>query len=148
MTAIVESIEIARSPEEVFSYVTDFSHFHEWQAGVVSAHLEGGAPLAVGSKAAVTRRVGRRELARTEEVTELDPPRSWTVRGRGGPLTATARGTIEPLAAGERSRVTVALEFEGRGIGSLLVPLLVRPKARKELPSNQERLKAVLERPA
>jgi uncharacterized protein YndB with AHSA1/START domain len=42
MTAIVESIEIARRPEEVFSYMTDFSHFHEWHAGVVSARLEGG----------------------------------------------------------------------------------------------------------
>jgi carbon monoxide dehydrogenase subunit G len=146
MTAIVENIEIDRRPEEVFSYATDFSRFHEWQAGVLSARLEGGAPLAVGSKAAVTRRVGLRELARTEEVTELAPPRSWTIRGRGGPLTATATGTIEPLAGGERSRLTIGLDFEGRGIGKLLVPL-VRRRARKELPSNQGRLKALLERP-
>jgi carbon monoxide dehydrogenase subunit G len=146
MTAVVESIEIARRPEAVFSYATDFSHFSDWQAGVVSARLEDGAPLAVGSQAAVTRRVGGRELSRTEEVVEFAPPRSWTVRGRGGPLTATARGTIKSLAGGERSGLTIGLDFEGRGIGKLLVPL-VRRQARKELRRNQRRLKAVLERP-
>ena len=31
MAPIVESIEISRSPEDVFSYVTDPSHLPEWQ---------------------------------------------------------------------------------------------------------------------
>jgi len=42
MAAIVESIEIRRRPEHVFSYLTDPSRFAEWQEGVVSARLEGG----------------------------------------------------------------------------------------------------------
>ena len=46
MTAVVDSIEIARPPKEVFSYATDFAHFPDWQAGVVSAHTEGRRPLA------------------------------------------------------------------------------------------------------
>jgi uncharacterized protein YndB with AHSA1/START domain len=113
MHAIVESIDISRPPEDVFSYATDFAHFPEWQGGALAARREGDAPLAVGSKAVVNRRVGPRKSARTEEISELNPPRSWAVRGVGGPLTATARGTIEPLNDGERSRVTIALEFEG-----------------------------------
>ena len=36
MAAIVESIDISRRPEDVFSYVTDPSHFPEWQDSVVS----------------------------------------------------------------------------------------------------------------
>lgn len=36
MAPIVRSIEIARRPEDVFSYATDFSRFPEWQEGVVS----------------------------------------------------------------------------------------------------------------
>jgi uncharacterized protein YndB with AHSA1/START domain len=145
MPTIVESIEIARRPEEVFSYATDFSHFPEWQGGVVSVRRDDDAPLGVGSTAAVTRRAGPRELARTEQITELSPPRSWAVRGVGGSLTAIARGTIEPLDGGERSRVTIALDFEARGIGKLLVPL-VRRQARKQLPKNERQLKEVLER--
>jgi uncharacterized protein YndB with AHSA1/START domain len=148
MAAIVESIEISRRPEDVFSYATDFSHFPEWQGGVVSARREGDAPLGVGSRAVVTRRVGPRKLRRTEEITELTPPWTWAVRGVGGPLIAIAKGTIEPLEGGRRSRVTIALEFEGHGIGRLLVPLVVRRQARRQLPRNEEKLKELLERGA
>ncbi len=146
MAEIVESIEISRRPEEVFSYATDFSRFPEWQGGVVSARPRGDAPLAVGSRAVVTRRAGPRQLARIEEITELRPPRTWAVRGVGGPVIATAKGTIEPLDRGERSRVTIALGFEGHGIGRLLVPLVLRRQARRQLPQNEQRLKEVLER--
>jgi uncharacterized protein YndB with AHSA1/START domain len=146
MAALEESTDISRRPEDVFAYATDFSHFPEWQDGVVSVRGEGDAPAAVGSKAAVTRRAGPREFPRTEEITELDPPRSWAVRGVGGPVTAIAKGTIEPLDGGKRSRVTIALEFEGHGVGRLLVPLVVRREARKQLPKNARRLKELLER--
>ena len=146
MAEIVESIDISRRPGDVFSYAADFSHFPEWQGGVVSVRREGDGPLAVGSRAAVIRQAGPRELARTEEITELNPPRTWTVHGGGGPLIAIAKVTIEPLDAGQRSRVTIALDFKGHGIGRLLLPLVIRRQARKQLPQNQQRLKEVLER--
>jgi len=76
---------------------------------------------------------------------ELNPPRTWAVRGVGGPLTAIAKGTIEPLDDGKRSRITIALDFEAHGIGKLLVPL-VRRQARKQLPKNEQELKEMLER--
>jgi hypothetical protein len=79
---------------------------------------------------------------------ELNPPRSWAVRGVGGSLTAIAKGAIEPLDGGKRSRVTIALEFEGHGIGKLLVPLVSR-QARRQLPRNELTLEEILEqRPA
>jgi uncharacterized protein YndB with AHSA1/START domain len=144
MTAIAKSIEISRRPADVFLYATDFSHFPEWQWGVVSAWVEGDPAPRPGSRAVVTRRAGPRTLARTEEITELNPPRTWAVRGSGGPLIATAEGTIEPINDGERSRVTIALDFEAHGIGKLLLPL-VRRQARKQLPKNEQRLKENLE---
>jgi uncharacterized protein YndB with AHSA1/START domain len=147
MAAIVESIEIARRPEEVFSYTTDFAHFPEWQAGVTSVRRESDAPLRVGSRAAVTRTAGPRKLPRTEEITAFDPPRSWTVRGVGGPLNAIAKGMIEPINNGERSRVTIALEFEAHGVGKSLLPL-VRRQAQRQLPRNEQKLKELLERGA
>jgi uncharacterized protein YndB with AHSA1/START domain len=148
MAPIVESIEISRSPEDVFSYVTDPSRLPEWQESVVSVRREDDAPIAVGSRAVVTRRVGRREQAMTAELAELNPPSSWAVRGIDGPVRGMVTGTIEPLGEGERSRVTIALDFEGHGIGKLLVPLVVRRQARLEMPKNQQRLKELLERGA
>jgi len=93
----------------------------------------------------VTRRVGPRERAMTMELTELNRPSSWAVRGIDGPVRGIVKGTIEPLGDGDRSRVTIALDFEGHGIGRLLVPLIVRRQARTEMPGNLQRLKARLE---
>jgi hypothetical protein len=66
----------------------------------------------------------------------------------GLPVIAIAKGTIEPLDNGKRSRVTIGLEFEGHGIGRLLVPLVIRRQARRQLPRNEQQLKEVLERGA
>jgi len=33
----------------------------------------------------------------------------------------------------DRSRLTIAVDFEGHGIGELLVPLFIRREARKEI---------------
>jgi hypothetical protein len=95
----------------------------------------------------VTRQAGPRTLARREEITEFNPSRSWVVCGVGGPVTAIAKGTVEPLADGAGSRVTIALDFGGHGIGKLLVLLVIRKQARKQLPRNMQKLKEQLEQP-
>jgi uncharacterized protein YndB with AHSA1/START domain len=145
MAPIVSSIEVARPSEEVFQYVTDPSRLPDWQMSAVDARLEGGGPLAVGSRVVVTRRIGRSERAMTTEITSHGPPRTWAGRGIDGPVRGNFNGTVEPLDDGARSRVTIELEFEGHGLGKLLVPLLVRPRARREMPGNMEALKARLE---
>jgi hypothetical protein len=142
---IVETIEISRRPEDIFSYAIDPSRLPEWQESVVSVRREGDAPLAVGSRVVVTRRVGRREVPMTSELTELSRPTTWAVRGTDGPVRGIVQGTVEPLGAGERSRVTIALDFEGRGIGKLLLPLVVRRQAQAEMPRNMQKLKERLE---
>jgi uncharacterized protein YndB with AHSA1/START domain len=145
MAPIVESIEISRRPEDVFSYVTDPSRLPEWQESVVSVRREDSGPVTAGSRAIVTRRVGRRERAMTAELAELNPPTSWAVRGVDGPVRGNVKGTIEPLDDGARSRVTIELDFESHGIGKLLVPLVVRRQAQREVPRNQQKLKQRLE---
>ena len=54
--------------------------------------------------------------------------------------------TVEPLTS-QRSRLTIAVDFTGHGVGKLLVPLVVRREARKEMPSNLATLKQRLEQP-
>ncbi|MFE0135814.1 SRPBCC family protein [Streptomyces sp. NPDC059037] len=145
MSTIKESIDISRSPEEVFSYVTDPTHLPDWQESAVSVRLLGDAPITAGSKVAVTRRMGRREMVTTMQVIDLDPPRSWHIHGIDGPVRGDVQGTIEPIDNGEHSRLTLALDFEGHGIGKALVPLVVRPHVRKEMPRDELTLKGILE---
>lgn len=140
---IVNSIEISRRPEDVFAYVTDPSRLSDWQESVVSVRAD--SPFTVGSKAVVTRRVGRLERAMTNEVTELTPPTAWGIRGIDGPIRGNVKGTVEPLGDGERSRVTISLDFDGHGIGKLLLPLVVRRQVQAEMPRNLQRLKERLE---
>jgi uncharacterized protein YndB with AHSA1/START domain len=143
MAPIVNSIEISRRPEDVFAYVTDPSHLPDWQESVVSVRAD--SPFTVGSKAVVTRRVGRMERAMTNELSELTPPRTWGIRGTDGPVRGNVKGTVEPVEDGERSRVTIALDLEAHGIGKVLVPLVVRRQAEAEMPRNMQRLKERLE---
>jgi uncharacterized protein YndB with AHSA1/START domain len=145
MAAIVESVEIDRRPEDVFAYMLDPSNLPKWQESAVAARRLDDAPVAVGSRVVVTRRVGNRNREMTNELTELSPPTSWTVRGTDTPIRATAKGRIEPVGNGERSRVTIELDFKGRGIGMLLVPLVVRRQASAEMPRNMQKLKENLE---
>jgi uncharacterized protein YndB with AHSA1/START domain len=145
MAPVVSGTEIDRPPEQVFSYVTDPARFSEWQKGVVSGHVDGDAPVGVGSKCITTRRIGGGERATTAEISEFSPPGSWAVRGIDGPIRAMVNVTVEPLGDGQRSRVTIALDFEGHGLGKLLVPLVVRRQAEKEMPVNLRKLKERLE---
>lgn len=148
MSAISKSIEIDRRPEDVFDYVTDPTHLPEWQDSALSAVPMGELPVHVGSKVVVTRQIGKRRIPTTMQVMELDPPRSWHMHGLDGPVRPDVRGRIEPLDGGSRSRVTLAVDFEGHGVGRALVPLVVKPMVRKEMPRGEEKLKHLLEHSA
>ena len=127
MSPMVSTIEIARSPDEVFSYVTDATRFADWQRDVVRVHADRPGTPEVGSRFRTTRRIGG---TMTEEVTELDAPRRWAVRGVDGRIRPSATITVEPIDAGAGSRVTFTLDFEGHGVGVPLAPL-VRRQAEK-----------------
>ena len=145
MTSV--SIEIERPAADVFTYATDPSRFHEWQRGVVSGSMESKDGPAVGDHCLTTRRIGGAERPSTSELVLLDPPHAWAVRGIDGPIRAKVDVNVEPLDDGDRSRLTIELDFEGHGIGKLLVPLVVRRQARAEMPGNIAKLKERLETP-
>jgi uncharacterized protein YndB with AHSA1/START domain len=138
MAPLVSTIEIARSPEEVFAFATDPLRFAEWQRDVVSVRMLGDAEFTT------TRRVGGAEREMTQRIVRNDPPRNWAARGIDGPLRPHATITVEPIDNGARSRVTFTLDFEGHGLGVPLVPL-VRRVAGKGAPISHRNLKELLE---
>jgi uncharacterized protein YndB with AHSA1/START domain len=144
MSPIIATTEVARPATEVFNYATDPTRFHEWQEGVVDGHLDKPDPPHAGAKCLTTRRIGWANRAVTSELTDVDPPRTWGVRGIDGPIRATVDLTVDALAE-TRSRLTIAVDFEGHGIGKILVPLVVRPQARKEMPRNLATLRRRIE---
>jgi carbon monoxide dehydrogenase subunit G len=141
---IVASAEVNRPAKDVFAYATDPTHFSEWQSGVVSGRMDDDGRPAVGAHCITVRRIGGAERASTSKLAHLDPPRTWGVRGIDGPIRAAVDVTVEPVDDA-RSRIEIAVDFEGHGIGRMLVPLVVRREAAKEMPANLARLKERLE---
>ena len=141
---ITDTIEIDRTPEEVFAYLDQLERHGEWQAAIVTIRVETEGPTRVGSRATETRQIpgGQREF--TYEITEHDPPRRVAFRVLNGPVRPAGTVTIEPVDDGSRSRVTLEFDLVGHGFGKLLA-LLARRDARKRIPQDQVRLKERLE---
>jgi uncharacterized protein YndB with AHSA1/START domain len=146
MAPITATVDVSRPVEEVFGYATDPSRFHEWQKGLVDAHLDGSGGSQVGDHCVTVRRIGFATRQITSEITRIEPPRRWSIRGIDGPVRARVEVEVEPLPE-QGSRLAITLDFEGRGIGRLLVPMFVIPEARKEMPENLDRLRRHLETP-
>ena len=148
MPPIVTSAEIGRPAAEVFAYATDPARFSEWQKGVVDGHMDGLAngnqTPAVGARCVTTRRIGGANRPSTAELVHIDPPKTWAVRGTDGPIRAAVDVLVESLTD-SRSRLTISVDFTGHGIGKILVPLMVRREARKEMPGNMAALRQRME---
>ena len=144
MPPVIATTDVGRAAADVFAYATDPARFREWQDGVTEGHLDHPGPPEAGMRCLTTRRIGGASRTATSEVTHVDPPRTWGLRGIDGPIRAAVNLTVEPLTD-STSRLTIAVDFEGHGIGRILVPLLVRRQAQKEMPANLAALKRRIE---
>ena len=140
MATIVESIEISRRPEDVFSYVTDPSHLPEWQESAVESRAD--EPLAEGVRIFECRRALGREVHSELEVTEFDRPRRLMLKTVNGPVRFTVDHRLAE-ADGE-TRLTVVAEGKAGGLMKLGEPMLART-VEAEMRKDFERLKELLE---
>jgi uncharacterized membrane protein len=141
---IVDTIEINRSPADVFAYLDQLDRHGEWQTSIEEVTTVSDGPTGVGTRATEKRKVpgGVREM--TYEITEHDPPRRVAFRGLDGPVRPVGTVVIEPLEGGSRSRVRLEFEVHGQGFGKLIAPL-VRLDAKRHITADQRRLKERLE---
>ena len=130
------SVEIARTPEEVFDYLTDVSNLPAWQSGVRSARRE-------GSRIEESRHLLGRELHTTLEIEEEERPRSFAIRALDSPVPFTVRHTLEPSGTGGTT-----LRVVGEGDAGLLPGFaagIMARRAEKQFRRDFERLKLLLE---
>lgn len=144
MAPIVNSIVVAQSRAVAFDFVTNPARFPEWQSGLVSGRMDRD-PVTVGARCTTTRRIGGRAREITSEITVFEPPIHWADHGVNGPIRGMVEVEVEALDDDTQSRVTISIDFEGHRLGMLLIPLMVRRQAEKEMPANMRRLKERLE---
>ena len=127
------AIEIERTPEDVFAYLTDVSNVPSWQSGVKSSTLRDG-------RVEESRTLLGREIDTTLEIVEQEEPRLFTLRALNGPVRFTVRHELEAANGGTRLTVTADGDVPG-GFAAGLVARKVEKQFRKDF----ERLKRILE---
>jgi carbon monoxide dehydrogenase subunit G len=133
-------VDIARSPEEVFAYLTDVANLPVWQSGVHSAELEG--ELHAGSRIRESRHMLGRELTTTLEIEEYVPSQLFTLRALDGPIAFSVRHELEPSGGG--TRLTVTGEGDAGLLPGFAAGVMAR-RAEKQFQKDFERLKRLLE---
>ena len=126
------TIEIARTPEDVFAYLTDVSNLPAWQSGVKRAALRDG-------RIEESRSLFGKEIDTTLEIVEQEAPRLFKLRTLDGPLRLTVRHELEPVDGGTQLTVTADGEVPGFAGG------LLAKGAEKQFRKDFARLKQILE---
>ncbi|MDW5598420.1 SRPBCC family protein [Conexibacter stalactiti] len=159
MIELTIETEIARPPAAVFAFVTDPAKLSSWQVNTVSAEVEGGGPLRLGTRLREVHRGPRgRELASLVEVSAYEPPRLFALRIIEGALPIDARIELEPRAGGggaadatapgaadaPATRMRFTAHGQPRGALRLAQPLL-RRVLRRQFAADCARLKQRLE---
>jgi carbon monoxide dehydrogenase subunit G len=134
------TVEIARTPEEVFAYLTDVSNLPHWQSGVHSASLEG--ELGAGAHIHESRHMLGRELHTSLAIEEYEPPRLFTLRALDSPVPFTVRHELEPSGTG--TKLSVVGEGDAGMLPGFAAGIMAR-RAEKQFRKDFERLKRLLE---
>jgi len=128
-------VEIARSPEDVYAYLTDVANLPRWQSGVHGARRE-------GSQIHESRHMLGRELHTTLEIEAEEPPRLFTLRAVNSPVPFSVRHELEP--SGDGTKLTVVGEGDPGMLPGFAAGVMAR-RAEKQFRKDFERLKKLLE---
>jgi carbon monoxide dehydrogenase subunit G len=130
------TVEIARTPEEVFDYLVDVSNLPSWQSGVHSARRE-------GDRIHESRHLLGRELSTTLAIDQEERPRVFAIRALDSPVPFSVRHELEPNGGGG-TRLTVVGEGDAGLLPGFAAGIMAR-RAEKQFRKDFERLKRLLE---
>ena len=130
------TIEIARTPEDVFDYLTDVSNLPSWQSGVHAARRE-------GERIHESRHMLGRELSTTLAIEAEERPTMFVIRALDSPVPFTVRHELEPDGAGG-TRLHVVGEGDAGMLPGFAAGIMAR-RAEKQFRRDFERLKRLLE---
>lgn len=128
-TRIVSFVDIARSPAEVFAYVTTPGHWPEWHPSSLAVSGAVDHPLQIGESAIEDFQVAGRRGRVTWRVIAREPDRLWRIAGNiEGRESGAVSYSLAPTATGTH----FVREFEYR-TPNLLFALLNRLSLRSRI---------------
>ncbi len=134
------SVETNATPAAVFAYLSDFTTTNEWDPGTVRTELVSGDGGVGTTYHNVSKFMGR-ETELTYEVVTHQPNAVFALRGENS--SVVANDTMDIAAQGNGSKVTYTADFQFKGLGKLIAPLLA-PALKKLGDEAEEGLRTAL----
>ncbi len=107
------TVETPQTPEQAFSYLSDFTSAAQWDPGVVAATRVGDQPIGKGAEFhLVAEYLGRRSEI-DYRIIEFDAPRVVTLYGENRTVTSRDRITFTPTPAGTAVEYDADLRLKG-----------------------------------
>lgn len=143
MSMIRKSVEINRSPQDVFDYVTEPANDANWQGPVESSRWTSDGPPGVGSTQEQVIRFLGRKIEATSEVTIWDPPNAMGFKSTGGPMQFQGSFGFQSTGQGG-TELTANFEVEVGGFFKMAEGL-VGKQLEKQMETDFDGLKLLLE---
>ncbi len=122
MPAFERTVTVTRPVDEVFAYLSDFTHTEEWDSGTVRTTRVGGDGGVGTTYHNVSRFLGR-EVEIEYVVQRVVPREEFALRGENGTTVAHDTLTFREVAGG--TQVTYRGDFAFKGPLKLFAPLTV-----------------------
>lgn len=118
---IVRTVTVDRSIDQVWGYLSDFTHTTDWDPGTVRTERTSGDG-GVGTRYHNVSKFLGRQTELDYRVVEFAPNEKLALRGENA--TVVAHDTMTLSGSAERTTVTYRAAFEFKGIAKLVAPLL------------------------
>ncbi len=144
MATVEQTVDIAASPETVWSIITDPSYVPKLLPDVVSNEVDPPGSAVVGQKGHAIGKIAGRKVEFFSEVTEAQPNKKLVLTQRPGGLfkSFSSTVTLEPSKKGTRAtqqfRYEPSLGYLGKALSSLLVNRTVQKNAKAFLTNAKE----------
>ena len=134
------NVDCNAAPAAVFAFLSDFTNTNEWDPGTVKTVRVSGDGGVGTTYRNISKFMGR-ETELTYEVVTYEPDSVFGLRGENSSVVAHDTMEIEPN--GFASRVTYIADFEFKGLGRFIAPLL-KPALKKLGDEAEEGLREAL----
>jgi uncharacterized protein YndB with AHSA1/START domain len=142
MAGFEMSERIARSPGEVFDFITASDNAPRVVPSVTSMVKLTEGPVGVGTRYRETRLMNGKEAHAELDVVEYEPGKKYAMRNLTEGIETVYRYTFHPEAGG--TRVDLVCELKAGGIKKLMLPL-VAAILKREDGNHLQKLKMALE---
>jgi hypothetical protein len=143
---VTATLDIDASPAAVADVQFDPARDPDWIGGIDRVELVTPPPFAQGSQ---VRRIGGflgRRIVWLMRVESYEPGRFVAMHALESPFPMDVDYRLEPLGDGSRTRASIRIRGEGRGMYGLPGPLL-GPMVRRSVLGDLKRLRALVESP-